>query len=97
MAMLNLKVKCFRCRQEVGQHDARLLPSVSKNSRYECYDCYKKTKREPLLAGIESPPLKKEYLCEKCNYRFKSKIKVCPMCNKQDYLVGGVVTVKDLI
>ena len=97
MVVLNLKVKCFRCRQEVGQHDARILPSVSKDSRYECYTCYKRNKREPLLAGIEAVPLKKEYLCERCNYRFKSKIQACPLCNKPDYLIGGTVTVKDLL
>ena len=97
MAVLKLRVRCFRCRQEVGQHDARILPSISKEPRYECYDCYRKNKREPLLVGVESPPLKKEYFCERCNYRFKSKIKACPCCNKSDYLIGGTVTVKDLL
>ena len=97
MAVLNLKVHCFRCRKDVGKHDARVLPSISKDARYECYDCYRKYKREPLLAGVESVPLKKEFLCERCNYRFKSKIKSCPLCNKSDYLIGGTVTVKDLL
>jgi len=97
MATLKLMIKCFRCRKDTGKHDARVLPSISKEPRYECYDCYRKNKREPLLAGVESPPIKKEYLCEKCNYRFKSKIEACPLCNKADYLVGGVVTVKDLL
>ena len=97
MAVLKSNVKCFRCRKEVDQNSARTFPSLNKESRYECYDCYRKNKREPLLAGIESVPLKKEYLCERCNYRFKSKIKACPLCNKPDYLIGGTVTVKDLL
>ncbi len=97
MTILNLKVNCFRCRKEVSKSEVREVPSINPDKRYECSSCYNKYKREPILAGMEAPAIKKEFLCVRCNYHFKSKIQVCPLCSKSDYLTGGVVTVKDLL
>ncbi|MBU0459681.1 MAG: hypothetical protein KJ597_04330 [Nanoarchaeota archaeon] len=97
MAQIKITTRCFRCRQEVDRNNVRTYPTLSKEPRYECYDCYRRNKREPLLAGVEAVPLKKEFLCERCNYRFKSKLKMCPLCSKGDYLIGGTITVRDLL
>ncbi|HLC88870.1 MAG TPA: hypothetical protein VJG49_02425, partial [Candidatus Nanoarchaeia archaeon] len=73
MAVLNLKVNCFRCRKEVSKSEVRVLPSINTEQRYECSNCYNRYKREPILAGMEAPAIKKDFLCVRCNYHFKSK------------------------
>jgi uncharacterized CHY-type Zn-finger protein len=97
MTQLRTKVQCFRCSKKVDVNITREIKTLSKESRYECFRCFQKNKREPLLAGVEKPLIKKEYICERCKYKFKSKKAVCPYCNKNDYVTSSNVSVKELI
>ena len=97
MADMNLKVKCFRCQKEFDKTQVKYVASLGKETRYECHSCSRKATREPLLAGVEKPLVKKSYVCVRCNYKFNSKIKVCPCCSKSDRLADGNIALKDLI
>ncbi len=96
--MNNLRVttQCFRCQKEVHPSQARSIISVTKDERYECFDCFKRNKIDPLLPPEKIKP-KKGCFCERCKYRFMSAKSVCPYCNKDDMVVVGNVTVKDLL
>lgn len=95
---LRVGVRCFRCYRNVGKNQAREVVCLSKEPRYECFDCFKRNKRDPLLSGIEKPAEKQEYLCGRCKYKFSSKKRVCPYCGNIERIeqVSGV-TVYDLI
>lgn len=71
--------------------------SVNGELRYECSECFHRYRRDPLLAGIEEAQVKKEYYCERCRYKFHSKSGKCPYCSRSDQVIGGKVTVMDLL
>ena len=96
MQSIKLKVQCFKCRQIVDKSNTITLESVTKDPRYACSNCYKKSRSQPWGFGDEVP-YKKDYFCERCKYKFSSKRNTCPYCSKSDRVEGGNVTVKELI
>ena len=97
MTVLRARVSCFRCRRPVNKLSTITNKSINGEFRHECSECFRKAKRDPLLAGIEEVKQKKEYYCERCRYRFHSKSGVCPYCSRTDQVIGGKVTVMDLL
>lgn len=95
MAVLKLKVRCYRCNKEVDKNEARPMPSLDKQGRYECFPCFKKTS----MAKKPKPNTEKRYdlFCDRCRYKFSSKTLICPYCNKDDQLHKGKVTAYDLV
>ena len=96
MSNLRVNVNCFKCGEEVEKNAARPIEAVNKEARYECFTCFRSDKTEPWGFGDEIQE-KKELYCERCRYKFSSKISMCPYCNKQDQVVPGEVTVRDLL
>ena len=94
MPVLKLKVRCFRCNQEVDKLEARQVESVSPQSRYECFPCFKK--HHNAAKKVADAP-QREFYCERCRYKFSSKTIMCPYCNKDDQLHKGKVTAYDLV
>jgi len=96
MPVLRIKVDCFRCKKKVDKGSALPIKTISKEPRYECYNCYKRNKTSEWGFGDEVN-FKNKYYCQRCNYKFKSKKSICPYCNQSDLLVKGKITVHDLL
>ncbi|MBU0457342.1 MAG: hypothetical protein ABH824_05035 [Nanoarchaeota archaeon] len=96
MAVLRARVKCFRCGRSVDKTQTLITKSITKDIRYECAKCYKRNKTSPWGLGDEIPH-KIEYFCERCKYKFKSKVCECPYCNKRDRVTEARITVSDLL
>lgn len=96
MAVLRLNVKCTSCLREVPKLEARQIPSLTKEPRYQCFLCFKRHQPIQWGQGDEMKP-KQDLYCERCNYHFKARKEKCPYCGKTDRLSGGKVTVRDLL
>ena len=97
MVILKTKIQCFRWKKKVDKNETRVNKSVNGEPRHECFTCFKRYRRDPLLAGVEEIPYKKDYYCQRCNYKFKSKLNTCPYCSKNDLVIGGNVSLKELM
>ena len=96
MAVLRIKVNCSSCEKRIDKAQALPVKSVNNEKRYECYNCYRRSKSGSLGTN-EEVKVKEPYFCQRCKYKFKSKKSICPYCNKSDFLVKGKVTVHDLL
>jgi uncharacterized CHY-type Zn-finger protein len=83
--MLRINVRCFRCNKEVDANKTRKIEGINE-PRYECFECFKRHNRDPLLGGIEKVVDKRNYFCGRCKFKFKNKTGICPYCNKDDYV-----------
>ncbi len=95
MVYLRVQVPCFRCTNQFEKTEVRQVPSVTKEPRYECFACFKRHQRSPLI--VETPQEKVRYFCQRCKYRYDAKIEYCPYCNKNDQVIEGEVTVQDFM
>jgi len=96
MVFLRINVNCFRCNKSFDKTEVRDFKSVNKEIRYECFTCFKNDKSSTLNKKNQTPH-KKKYYCQNCNYKFQSKKRLCPYCNKSNYVYNGEISIKDLL
>lgn len=96
MVLLRVKVSCTKCKRRVEKLEARTMTSSLGETSYECFDCFKKA-RTPRWGSSEGIKMTREMFCQKCRYKFKSSVPICPYCNESDYLESGKLTVQDLL
>ncbi|MBI2102375.1 hypothetical protein HYT55_00925 [Candidatus Woesearchaeota archaeon] len=95
MAIVRARISCFRCQKSVDKTDTRFFDTVAGTRRYECFPCYQKS-RNGYLPHTESKD-KRELYCERCKYKFMSRVPVCPYCSKDDSVIKAQVTAYDLV
>ncbi|MFA6461877.1 MAG: hypothetical protein WCV90_06435 [Candidatus Woesearchaeota archaeon] len=86
MLTLKTRVNCFKCGKSVDKNETYLAQSTDKESRYECYDCFKKARSA-----------KRELFCGRCKYKFQARVPVCPYCSKSDEVIEAGFTIHDLL
>jgi hypothetical protein len=88
MGFLRIYVECFKCSSIVDKTQTILRDSIEK--KYECYNCFRNVVSE------KHDNVKRDYICEKCKFMFKSRRKICPYCSKSKFVVEKF-GVRDLV
>ena len=92
------RLPCFHCRREFDKPQLRKFKVANQQIRYECVPCSTKLRTGSFLGGAQEERREKNpYYCQRCNYHFKSQTVQCPYCSKDDAVVRGDVSVKDLL
>ncbi len=96
MVIVRARVTCDHCKKFVDRSETRYLFLHTGEKIYECFHCYK---RNPTgnWSSEELNVVKRELYCERCKYRFKAKVAICPYCSKGDKIESGNISVKDLV
>lgn len=89
------KVDCVVCDEKVDKMQARAV-SVGGVPKFECFECYRKTKSSSLVIRKEHN-VKLDLFCARCKYKFKSRNPICPYCSQSDLVARGDVSVRDLL
>lgn len=89
-------VPCFRCKEKVDKNETIPIKLINKEQRYECFKCYNRNKTSDWGLGDEIQ-IKRNFVCQRCRYKFSAKSITCPYCDKSDLVVEDNITVRDLI
>jgi len=84
-------MRCERCGSTVRISDIRYVLKADSSKMALCSACRGKpsAKESPTAPAAKKKSSKQEYLCTRCNYRFKfdplGTVKLrCPYCSKED-------------
>ncbi len=75
--------------------ETRQVAASGKEPKYECFECFRKTKPRGAATGREEA--RYTLFCERCRYKFTSARKLCPYCNDSSHLETTVITADELI
>ncbi|MEK6900109.1 MAG: hypothetical protein AABX05_03215 [Nanoarchaeota archaeon] len=97
MVLPTTKVQCFGCGKSVEKALMFSALDASKEMQHQCSSCYRERKSDILGEKKIPAPVKKDFFCGRCRYKFKGKTMICPYCSKEDQVIKQANSVNDLL